>query len=146
MSKSDAFENAWLKLVFQNVTIAGIGDATGIVGSATAGNLDISIHTSDPGETGNQTTGEISYTGYGRQAVPRTTGAWTVTANSVSPAATITFTISSGGTGGTVTHWAAGSALTGTGMILYSGAVSPTCLVSSGITPTLTTATAVTED
>lgn len=146
MSKSDAFETDLLKLLFQNVTIAGIGDATGIVGSGTAGSLDVSLHTADPGETGNQTSSEISYTPYARQAVARSTGAWTVTGNSVSPASTISFPPMTSGTGGTASFWAAGSALTGTGKILYSGAISPTIAVANGVTPQLTTGTAVTED
>ena len=37
MSKSNAFENAWLQLVFLNNPIANIGDATGLRGSTTAG-------------------------------------------------------------------------------------------------------------
>lgn len=146
MSKSDSAENHLLKILFQNLTWAGVGDATGIVGSGTAGSLDVSIHISDPGETGTQTTGEISYSPYARQPVARSTSAWTVTGSSVSPAATISFPQMSSGTGGTVAFWGVGSALTGTGELLYSGSVSPTFLVSAGVTPQLTTGSAVTED
>ena len=103
-------------------------------------------HTADPGETGDQTTSEISYTGYARVAVARTSGGWTVTGNSVSPAANIDFAAMSGGTGGTATHFAVGTASSGTGKILYSGTISPNISVSTGVIPRLTTATAVTED
>ena len=84
--------------------------------------------------------------GYARVAVARSGSGWTVTANSVSPAAEIAFTISSGGTGGTVTHFAVGTASSGAGVLLYSGTVSPNFVVASGVTPKLSTATAITED
>ena len=65
-ASSDAMANAaatdLMKLIFNNTTWANIGDATGIVGSGAAGNLYLSLHTSSPGEAGDQTTNEISYT------------------------------------------------------------------------------------
>lgn len=146
MSKGDTFENSLLKLVFQNIAIANIGDATGLPGSGTAGNLRFSLHTGDPGESGNQTTSEISYTGYGRADVARSTGGFVVTNNSVSPAAVVGFGPMTAGTGGTVSHFVVGRDSTGTGMILYSGTVSPTFLVANGTTPQLQTGTAITED
>lgn len=145
MSKGNTYENDLLNLVFKNTDLALIGDATGLRGSTTAGNLYFSLHTADPGEAGDQTTSEIAYTGYARVAAVRGAG-FTVTANSVSPAATVAFTISSGGAGGTVTHFGIGTASSGAGKLLYSGTVTPNIVVSSGVTPQLTTATAVTED
>jgi hypothetical protein len=146
MSKSNAFENDFLLLIFNNVNIANIGDATGVRGSTTAGSLYVSLHTADPGEAGDQTTSEISYTGYARVAVARSSAGWTVAANSVSPAATISFPASTGGTGGTVTYLGVGTSASGTGKLLYSGSISPTIAVAVGVTPQLTTATAITED
>lgn len=143
MSKGNTFENDWLKLIFNATAIANIADNAA---SSPLTNLYVSLHTSDPGEAGDQTTNEISYTGYARVAVARTSGGWTVTANSVSPVANIDFTISSGGTGGTVTHFAVGTASSGAGKLLYSGTVSPNIVVSSGVIPRLTTASAITED
>ena len=67
-----------LKLLFNNTTWANVGDVTGIVGSGTAGNLYVALHTADP-SAGDQSTSETTYTGYGgRVAVARTTGGWTV--------------------------------------------------------------------
>lgn len=146
MSKSNAFETDGLKLFFQNTTFAGVGDATGIVGSTAAGSLFFSLHTADPGEAGDQSTSEISYTGYARVAVARTTGGFTITGNSVSPAATVSFGQMTAGTGGTVTHFGIGKSTSGAGELLYSGTVSPNIAVTNGVTPQLTTATAVTED
>lgn len=146
MSKSNAAETDWLKLLFNNTTWANVGDATGIVGSTTAGSLFVSLHTADPGEAGDQSTSEISYTGYSRVAVARSTGGWTVTGNSVSPVSTISFGQMTAGTGGTVTHFGVGRASSGAGELLYSGTVSPNITVANGVTPQLTTATAITED
>ena len=51
-----------LKLLFNNTTWASLGDGTGLLGSGTAGSLYLSLHTSTPGEAGDQTTNEIAYT------------------------------------------------------------------------------------
>ena len=146
MSKSNSCENNLLKLIFNNTTWANIGDATGIVGSSTAGSLFPALYTSDPGEAGDQTSNEIAYTGYSRPAVARSSGGWTITNNSVSPAATISFGLMTAGAGGTATHWGVGRASTSTGELLYSGTISPNITVANGVTPQLTTASAITED
>ena len=145
MSKSNAFENAWLRLVFQNADIANIGDATGLRGSATAGQLFFSLHTADPGEVGTQATSEVSYTGYARVGVARSGAGFTVTDNSVSPAANVDFPACTGGTA-TATHFSIGVASSGATLVLYKGAISPTIAIATGVTPRLTTATAITED
>lgn len=146
MSKSNAWENALLDLLFTNANAANIGDATGLRGSTTAGSLYFSLHTADPGEAGDQTTNEISYTGYARVGVARSGSGFTRTANSVSPNAAVTFGAMTAGAGGTVTHFGIGTASSGAGVLLYSGTVTPNIAVSNGVTPELTTATAVTED
>lgn len=143
MSKGDTFENDFLKLTFNATAIANLADNAS---SSPRTLIQVALHTADPGEAGTQTTNEISYTSYARVAVARTSGGWTVTANSVSPVATITFPASTGGTGGTVTHFSVGTDTSGAGKILYSGTVTPNIVVSSGVTPSLTTATAITED
>lgn len=143
MSMGNTWENDLLKLIFQATAIANVADNAA---SSPLTNLYVSLHTADPGEAGDQTTSEISYTGYARVAVARSGSGWTVTANSVSPAAEIAFTISSGGSGGTVTHFAVGTASSGTGKLLFSGAVSPNFVVASGVTPKLSTASAITLD
>lgn len=85
------------------------------------------------------------YTGYARIAVARTAGGWTVTGNSVSPAAAITFGAMTAGAGGTATHFSVGTAATGAGKILYSGTVTHNIVVSNGVTPQLSTDTAISE-
>ena len=145
MSKSNAWETDLLNLLFTNANAANIGDATGLRGSTTAGSLYVSLHTADPGEAGDQTTSETTYTGYARVAVARSGAGWTVTGNSVSPAATVAFPACTGGTA-TITHFGIGTAASGAGKLLYSGTVAPNISISTGVTPELTPATAVTED
>lgn len=145
MSKSNTFENDLLLLAFNNTGASLIGDATGLRGSTTAGSLYVSLHTADPGEAGTQTTSEATYTSYARVAVARSGAGWVVTANSVSPAAAINFPACTAGTN-TITHFGVGTDVSGAGKLLYKGTVTPNIAVSSGVTPQLTTATAVTED
>lgn len=145
MSKSDAFESALLALIFQNTNIANIGDATGLRGAAAAGQLFVALHTADPGEAGTQTTNEVAYTGYARVGLARSSGAFTITGNSVSPAANVDFPACTAGSA-TATHFSIGVASTGAGMVLYKGAITPTIAIAAGVTPRLITSTAITED
>jgi hypothetical protein len=142
MSKGNTFENDLLKLIFNATAIANIADNAA---TSPLTNLYVSLHTADPGEAGDQTTNECAYTSYARVAVARSGSGWTVTNNSVSPAAEISFPAATGGTE-TATHWAVGTASSGAGKLLYSGTVSPNISISSGVTPKLTTSSAITED
>lgn len=142
MSKGNTFENDLLKLIFNATTIANIADNAA---SSPLTNLYASLHTGDPGEAGDQTTSEATYTSYARVAVARTTGGWTVTNNSVSPVANITFPAGTGGSG-TVTHAVIGTASSGAGKLLYKGTVTPNIVTGNGVTPVLTTASTITED
>lgn len=145
MSKSDAFESALLALVFQNTNIANIGDATGLRGAATAGQLFFALHTADPGEAGTQATSEVAYTGYARVGVARSSGGFTITGNSVSPAANVDFPACTAGSA-TATHFSVGVAASGAGVVLYKGAITPAIAIAAGVTPRLSTATVITED
>ena len=145
MSKTDAFEASLLDLIFLNTNISNLGDATGVRGSTAAGSLFISLHTADPGEAGTQATSEVAYTGYARVAVARSGSGFTRTGNSISPAANIDFGACTAGTA-TATHFGVGVASTGSTVLLYKGAISPTISISSGVTPRLTTASTITED
>jgi hypothetical protein len=142
MSKSNTFENDFLKLIFNAVAIANIADNAA---TSPLTNLYVSLHTADPGEAGDQTTNEIAYTSYARVAVARTAGGWTITANSVSPAAAINFPAGTGGTG-TATHFGVGTDASGVGKLLYSGTITPNIVCGNGITPQVTTASTITED
>jgi len=145
MSKSNTHENDYLKLIFNNVTMTLVGDAAGILASAAAGSLYLSLHTADPGEAGNQTTNEVAYTSYARVAVARTTGGFTVSTNTAALVANVSFPAGTGGSG-TATHWGIGASSSGAGKLLYKGAISPTIVCGNGVTPQLTAGTVVTED
>jgi hypothetical protein len=145
MSKTDAFEAALLDLLFINTNIANVGDATGLRGSSAAGSLFVSLHTADPGEAGTQATSEVSYTGYARATVARTSGGFTRTGNSISPTANIDFGACTAGTA-TATHFGIGVAVSGATVLLYKGTITPSISISAGVTPRLTTASTVTED
>jgi hypothetical protein len=140
-AKGTTFSNDLLKLIFNATAIADIAEDDS---TAPLTNLYASLHTGDPAAAGNQTTSEITYTSYARVAVARTTGGWTVTTNSVSPAATIAFPAGTGGSG-TATHGMVGTASSSTGKQLYRGTISPNIVTGDGITPQLTTASAITE-
>jgi len=134
MSATNAFETALLTLLFNNTNAANIGDATGLRGATTAGVFYVSLHTADPGETGTQTTSEAAYTSYARVSVARTAGGWTIAGNAVSNAAAINFPAATGGSA-TVTHFGIGTDVSGTGNLLFKGALTASLAVSNGITP-----------
>lgn len=148
MSKGNTFENDLLLLIFNNTDIADVGDAAGLQNSATAGSLYVSLHTTDPGEAGSQTTNEIAYTSYARAAVARSGAGWTVSGNSVSNAAEVAFPACTGGTASPTYFGVGVTSGTGAGKLLYSGALtgSPPS-ISTGITPRfLTGQITITED
>lgn len=145
MSMSDAAESDLWKLIFQNITWAGIGDATGIVGSTVPGSLYIALHTADPGEAGSQTTSETSYTNYARVGIVRSAVGWTLSGTSptqVANAAATTFP-QCGATGATLTHFSIGKASSGAGEIIVSAALNAPLTVSNLVTPSFSAGTLV---
>lgn len=147
MAKSTAYANALLLLVFNATLFANVAiNAT----SAPITSIFASLHTTDPTTSGDQTTGEMTtgaYAGYARVGVLRQSGAggWTVTNNAVSPQAAITFPAGTGGSGATAQYFALGSLVSGAGVRFYSGTVTPNIACGNGVTPSLSTASSVTE-
>lgn len=125
MSKSNAFETAFLQKVFQNTEFSWNG----------VGNLYVSLHTADPGEAGAQNTSETTYLNYTRVAVSRDSSGWTVSANTVTNFANVTFPECGVGAPQTVTHFGVGSASSGAGNLFYSGALTTSLQISQSITP-----------
>jgi hypothetical protein len=142
MSKGNTYENDLVKFTFQAVAIANFADNAA---SAPLTNIRYSLHTGDPGETGTQTTSEAAHAPYARISVARTTAGHTVTNNSASPSANVDFAACTSGTAA-VTFAVQGTATSGAGKLMYSGAVTPTINVAAGVTPRLTTASATTEE
>jgi hypothetical protein len=145
MSKSNAFEQSLLELLFNNSNIANVGDATGLRGSSTAGSLYLALHTGDPGEAGSQTTSECAYTSYARQAVARSVAGFTISGNTASLAANVDFPEATGGSE-TATHFSIGTSSSGAGTVLYKGSITPTIAISSGVIPRVKSGSIVTED
>ena len=137
MPASDAFESDILRLIFNNTTIANIGDVSGVVGSVGVGSLFIGLHTADPADAGTQATSEATYTGYARVAVARTSGAFSVTGTTptqVANVAIVTFGACTAGSN-TITHFSIGYQTSGATKIVVSGALTASLAVSAGITP-----------
>ncbi len=134
MSKSNATETDILAKIFT---------ATALPWDA-ASDLEIHLHTADPGEAGISTTSEATYTSYAAVTVARTTSGWTVTGNSCTNDALIQFPQCTGSTN-TLTHVSITPA--SSTQILYSGALSASLSVSSGIQPQFAAgALTITED
>lgn len=146
MSKSNTFENDLLLLIFNNTAIADIGDAAGLRATTTAGSLYWALHTADPGEAGSAVTSETAYTGYARVAGARSGAAFTVTANSVSPAANVDFGECTASAGGPITHFSVVNTASGAGKILYSGTMTPNITMAVGVIPRIKTTSTITED
>jgi hypothetical protein len=138
MSMTNAAEQAFLDLLFQNANWANIGDATGLRGSSANGSLYISLHTADPGEAGDQTTNETSYTSYARAAVNRDPDNWVRSTSTVSNNTTISFAQCTGGVS-SITHFGIGTSSTGSGGLIMKGNLTATLAVSAGIQPQFAT-------
>lgn len=139
--KAGTFETNVLALIFTAVALADVFQnhvTTPIT------NIAWGLHTADPVEADSQATNEAAYTSYARKDVARTAGGHTVAAGSMSPVADVDFVTATGGTE-TETFGSVGQVNTGATQIFYSGAISPTIAVVSGVTPRLTTASTVTE-
>lgn len=123
MSKGNTTENDIVKFLFNNVAMPSYGS-----------NLYLSLHTADPGETGDQTTAECAYTNYGRVAVSRDAGGWTVANNQSQNAALLQFPVSGSGPE-VATHLGIGTASSGSGQVLASGALSASLTINNLIQP-----------
>lgn len=134
MTKSNATETDVLNHLFKATAMPFAAET----------DLAIHLHTADPGEAGTTATNEATYTNYAKVTVARTAGGWTVAGNSASNATLLQFP-QCGVTGNTVTHVSISPDTTT--QILYSGALSASLAVSSGIQPQFAIgALVVTED
>jgi len=122
-AKGNTFENDVVLKVFNDTDYSWDANA----------NLFVSLHTADPGEAGSQTTSECAFGSYARVTVARSGAGFTVSGDTASNAAVISFPECTSGSE-TVTHVAIGTAVSGTGQILYKGALTASRAVSSGIT------------
>jgi hypothetical protein len=134
MSKGNTLENQVVALIFNGTALPWSN-----------ANLFVALHTADPGEAGDQTTNEATYTGYARVSVARDSGGWTVSGNQASNTAEITFPECTGGTN-TITHVSVGLAASSASQILYKGALTASIAVSNLITPRFPAGTLVMQE
>lgn len=122
MSKSNATETALLSYIFTAVNPSWHA----------ATELDLHLHTADPGEAGNSTTSEATYCGYTLVTVDRAVADWTVTGDTVTNDNLIQFPQCSSGSN-SITHLSVTPQ--GSTVILYVATLTSALAVSSGITP-----------
>lgn len=147
MPKSTVFCNDVLSLVFRAVAIANLAQNNATT-PATA--MSIALHTASPAVGGDQSTSEISYTGYSRvTSVTRDTAGTAFpapTGGVITTTANIDFGPMTGGTGGTVNNASIGhTPSTTANKMLMWGLVSPTISVANGVTPRLAIGSTITE-
>ena len=134
MAKSTNTCNSLLALLFNAAAFANIAMNNSV---APLTNLYVSLHKTDPGVGGKQTTGEADYSSYARIPVVRdnTTSGWkTPASGSTDNNAAIIFTECDGGSN-SIDYVAIGTDLTGDGRVLYAGQLSGSRTISAGIQP-----------
>lgn len=132
MSATNAVETALLELIFKGTTWASVAQNAS---SSPYTSYYISLHTADPGEAGSQTTSETAYTGYSRIQVTRDGTGWTVSNNSATNAATLTFGKCTASPGSDITHVGLGTASSGAGVLLLSNPLTSSLTMAAGVTP-----------
>jgi hypothetical protein len=123
MSKSNTTENDTLNAVLRGVDPSWRANASRY----------IALYTADPGEAGTATTNEATFGGYSRVTVTASSGFTAASGGSSSNAAEIAFPECSSGSN-VVTHVAIVETTSGAGQIFYSGALTASRTISSGIT------------
>jgi hypothetical protein len=122
-AKGNTFENDVVLLTFNGTAYSWNANS----------DLYVALHTGDPGEAGSQTSSECAFGSYARVTVARSGAGFTVSGDTASNTATISFPECTSGSE-TVTHVSIGTASSGAGQILYKGALTASRAVSSGIT------------
>lgn len=136
MSLTNTFETNLLKLIFQNIALADIGNGAGLPPATLVGDIFVSLHTADPGEAAaDQSVSECAYTGtpnYTRQSVVRSAVGWVVTGNICDNAALIQYSENTGASE-TATNFGLGFALSGTTTLYMLGTSS--LVISTNVQP-----------
>jgi hypothetical protein len=136
MSKSNSSENSTLDALLRAVDPSFRANASRY----------IALYTADPGEGGSANTNECAYGSYARVTVTAATGFTAASGGSSSNTGLISFPECSSGSE-TVTYAAIVDTSSGAGVIIYSGALTSSRSISSGITPQFAIgALVVTED
>jgi len=143
--KTDAFESDLLLMIFMGMAIPGIADVPASPLTA----LWLSLMTADPGDSlaTDQSTYEITYSGYGRVGLARNSSNWVrAPGYYIRPIADVLFPRCTGGAAQTATYFGIGTVASGLGKLLYFGPLSPVIVCSVGVVPILTNSTAIFEE
>ncbi len=124
MSKNLAFGNDILSKVFNNAEFTWLP----LLG------FYLSLHTNDPGTSGNQAPNECNYGGYTRVSVSRNTDNWLVAGNRVENKTTVVYPTCTSGTN-VAKYFAIGTNVSGVGRIIYSGVLTSTLTISLNVQP-----------
>lgn len=144
-AKTKSFSVALLKLVFHGEAISGLaGNAASPLAS-----LYLSLHSADPGASAvdGQQTSEVTYAGYARIPLVRTSSGWVIDedAASVSPVADVEFGECTAGALQTATHAGIGTSESGVGSLLYRGALSAPIAIQTGVRPVIDSGASISE-
>lgn len=149
MSKANDYEQDILKLLLNGTAIANVADNAG---SAPITEVWCALHTASPGEAGTLGSNEVSYTGYSRVSVTRSTAGWAITSGTTAgasavPVSAIEFGQNTSTSTGTITHFSIGqTSATTAGRVFYYGTVTPNIAFAQNVTPRLTTGSSIRED
>ena len=114
MTAVDAFETALLTYLFNNTSIANIGDAGGIPVTVAPGSTQMSLATVAYIDADTLLTAdEVLYTGYARPTQARSAAGWTIAGDEASNAAVEEFGTMTAGGPDTVVHLGLGFMATG---------------------------------
>ncbi len=138
MSATNVMEDKVLSLIMTNVAATQIGDAGGLLPSATAGSYFVGLYTGNAigDATSDQTSNETGYQNYARVGVARSTAQWTVLNGNCDNDNVILFAASGvTGTPSTITDFGLGFAASGVGQLQLYGQVNTPLIVNNGVQP-----------
>ena len=124
MSKNLAFGNDILSKTFNNIEFAWLP----------LSGFYLSLHTDNPGASGNQMTNECNYGGYTRVLTLRNTDNWLVAGNRVENNTTVVYPTCMSGKN-VAKYFAIGTNMNGIGRIIYSGALTSTLTITLNVQP-----------
>jgi hypothetical protein len=132
---TNGFENVLALLLFNNTAIANIGDAGGLPGSTGAGSTQLALSTVALTDADTLLTAtEVVYTGYARPTQARSSGGWTVAADTASNAALVQFGEMTAGGPDTVVHLGLGFIASGDVLRLHQDLVAD-LVINNGVNP-----------
>jgi hypothetical protein len=118
--KTTAYLEELLELEFHGTAIPNLADNAA---SSPATNLYAALHTTRPGPSGTQATGECAYTGYSRVAAARNSGKFTVSGGVVTLASDISFGLRTDTGTEIAKYWSLGTGASGATRIMRYGII-----------------------